>query len=104
MAVHAKGKISFTDDAGTYTMIKDITDKYTGTGHAASFDQLDQGYINQMLKAIVGFNIEVESIESVFKLSQNKSEQDQQNIIRELEKSNEHNALVIATAMKNRLS
>ncbi|MEI9934126.1 MAG: hypothetical protein WDM71_04600 [Ferruginibacter sp.] len=37
-----------------------------------------------MMKAIIGFSIEVESIENVYKLSQNRDSASQQNIIDEL--------------------
>ncbi len=64
MAVHARGRIKFTDDAGTYEAIKAITNKYEGTESAAAFDRMPREYVMKMLKAIVGFTIEVEIIEN----------------------------------------
>ena len=58
LAVHAKGKIKFTDEEGTYQAIKAITDKYEGTTSAASFDKMPKEYVMKMIKAIVGFSIE----------------------------------------------
>ena len=103
MAVHAKGKIIFTDEAGTYAAIKQITDKHVGTDSAAVFNNLSEEYINTMLKAIVGFRIEVESIKNVFKLSQNKDDEDRKNIVDQLEKKGQYGTEFIANEMKKRL-
>lgn len=103
MTVHAKGKISFTDEAGTRAAVKDITDKRIGTNNAASFDKLSDEYVNAMVKAIVGFTITVESMEAVFKLSQNRTPEDQLNIIKQLEERNNPEDLFIASQMKKSL-
>ena len=67
ITVHAKGKITFTDEEGTRNVVKAVSDKYEGTGTDGSFDNLPKEYIDHMVKAIVGFSIEVESIDNVFK-------------------------------------
>lgn len=103
MSVHAKGKISFTDEQGTRAAVKQITDTRIGLNTAASFDQLSEEYINRMLKAIVGFKIEVQNIEAVFALSQSKSPEDQKNIIDHLEKRNNEGDAFIAKKMKELL-
>jgi transcriptional regulator len=103
MSVHAKGKISFTDDKGTCEAIKSITNKYEGTETVAAFNNLSEEYIDRMLKAIVGFTIAIESMENVFKLSQNRSIPDQQNIIDQLMQRGDAQSIAIAQEMKNRL-
>ncbi|CAN5608172.1 FMN-binding negative transcriptional regulator [soil metagenome] len=100
MTVHAKGKITFTDDKGTYEAIKAVTNKYEGMATAAAFNAMSEAYVNQMLKAIVGFTIEVSSIGNVFKLSQNKSSSEKQNIIEELKKRGDENSVLIAEEMQ----
>ena len=104
MAVHAKGKIFFTDEAGTRAAIKQITDKYIGTDSPASFDKLAKDYVDAMLKAIVGFRIEVETIENVFKLSQNRNAAERKNIINHLEEKKDSGNNFIAEEMKKRLT
>ncbi|MES2891235.1 MAG: FMN-binding negative transcriptional regulator [Bacteroidota bacterium] len=99
MAVHAKGKISFTDDAGTLEAIRSITTKYEGTESAASFDRIPTDYINKMLKAIVGFSIEVENIDNVFKLSQNHGQANRQSITTHLKEQGDAHAVAIAQEM-----
>lgn len=104
MTVQVKGTINFTDEAGTYEAIKAVTNKYEGTKTAAAFNNMPTEYISQLLKAIIGFKIEVESIENVFKLSQNKSLDEQKNIIFQLKKRGDENSLKIAIEMENKIS
>jgi transcriptional regulator len=104
MTVHAKGRISFTNEEGTYNAVKAVSDKYEGKETAAAFDKLPAAYINSMVKAIVGFHIEVERIDNTFKLSQNRDEESKKNIIHELTKRGDGNSLAIAAEMESRLT
>jgi transcriptional regulator len=103
MAVHAKGIFTFLNEEGTYEIIRQITNKHIGHDSPASFTNLPEAYISNMIKAIVGFRIEVESMEAVFKLSQNKHTEDQKTIIHKLEERNEPGSSFIASEMKKRL-
>jgi transcriptional regulator len=103
MVVHAKGKISFTDEQGTYEAVKAITNKYENSESPSSFDKLPHEYIDSMVKAIVGFTIEVENFDNTFKLSQNRDEASQRNIIEQLRKRLDRNSLAIADEMEKRL-
>ncbi len=103
MTVHAKGNIVFTDDAGTYAAIKAVTNKYEGTATAAAFHAMSKEYIDQMLKAIIGFTIEVEKLDNVFKLSQNKTHAEQINIIEQLKKTADGNSIDVAHEMEKRI-
>lgn len=103
MTVHAKGKITFMDEEGTRNAVKAVSDKYAGTTSESAFDNLPKEYINHMVKAILGFTIEVETFENVFKLSQNRDEASQKNIIEQLKKRGDANSAAIALEMENRL-
>jgi transcriptional regulator len=103
MTVHAKGKITFSDEDGTYNAVKKITNKYEGIESIAAFDKLPKEYIEQMVKAIVGFSIEVESIENVFKLSQNQDEPSKNNIIKHLQERGDEQSQKIAEEIQKRL-
>lgn len=102
LAVHAKGKIKFTDDEGTYQVIKAITTTYEGTASAASFDQLPKDYVMKMIKAIAGFTIEVESLDNVFKLSQNHQAENKHRIIEHLNTREDEQSAAIAKEMEKR--
>jgi len=103
MTVHAKGKISFMDEEGTRNAVKALSDKYVGTSSQSAFDNLPKEYIDHMVKAITGFTIEVESVENTFKLSQNRDEASQRNIIEQLIKRGDDHSRRIAKEMIKRL-
>ena len=103
MSVHIKGKIIFSDEEGTMAAIKNITDKYIGTNNEASFDKIDKSYIDENIKAIVGFKIEVVEMYATFKLSQNKTIVEQENIIKNLEERNNFGDAFIAQKMRQNL-
>ncbi len=100
ITVHAKGKITFTDDEGTYQAVKSITEKHIQPNTDAAFSNIPQSYIDAMVKAIVGFSIEVTALDAVFKLSQNQSALDRQNIIGKLIERNEDGDVFIAREMQ----
>ncbi len=104
MTVHAKGKIKFKDEAGTVAAVKAITDKYEGQNRPSSFQNISQEYVDKMVKAIVGFSIEVESLENTFKLSQNRDEKSKRNIIEQLMKRGDDNSKAIAREIISRLT
>jgi len=103
MTVHAKGTMRFMNEVETRDAVKAVSDKFEGTQSAGAFDKLPQEYIDHMMKAIVGFTIEVESIDNVFKLSQNRDEASQKNIIEQLRKRGDDHSVMIADEMDRRL-
>lgn len=96
MTVHARGKIRFTGEEGAYEAVKAITNKYEGTETVAAFNKLPKEYIASMVKAIIGFSIEVDSFENVFKLSQNKDADSRKSIIEHLQQRGDANSIAIA--------
>ncbi len=103
MTVHAKGKIIFTDEKGTLKAVKAVSDRFEGTTSEGAYDNLSKEYIDRMVKAIVGFTIEVEKLDNVFKLSQNRDIPSQQNIIQKLKERGDDNSRMIAEEIENRL-
>jgi transcriptional regulator len=104
MAVHAKGRLTFGDEAQTKKIVEEITNKYEKPGSEAAFDKLTNEYIDRLVKAIVAFTINVESIDNVFKLSQNHNEATRQSIINNLKKADGENEKAIAAEMQERLN
>ena len=104
MDAQAHGRLKFTDDAGTLKIVENITKKYEGLDSEASFSKMSEEYIQRNIKAINGFNIEVERLDVVFKLGQNESPQTQKQIIEHLKKTNHNNSIQIAMQMEKRLN
>ncbi len=103
ISVHAKGKLSFGDESGTHAALEAVTNKYEESGSPAAFKNIPETYIKKLINAIVGFTIEVESVDNVFKLSQNRNTAEQKNIIKKLEERGDYNSVTIAAEMKERL-
>ncbi|MFT3981539.1 MAG: FMN-binding negative transcriptional regulator [Ferruginibacter sp.] len=104
LSVHAKGIIHLLDEAGTRKAVEEVTNRHIGKGTPASFENISEEYIAAMVKAIVGFKIEVVALQNVFKLSQNRTADDQQSIIRHLEERAKPGDIFIAAKMKERQS
>ncbi len=104
ISVHAKGKISFTDDAGTFQAIKYITEKYEGKETAAAFDKLPEEYVQRLIGAIVGIEIEVTQLDNVFKLSQNHTEEDRKSIAQHLNDRKDEASKKIAMEILSRFT
>ncbi|HXS58379.1 MAG TPA: FMN-binding negative transcriptional regulator [Hanamia sp.] len=100
MDVHAIGIIRLTGEEETKKIIEDLTNKYEGPESEAAFSKLPEEYVNRLVKAIAGFHIEVESVENVFKLSQNHDEVTRKQIIENLRKTGDYFAAEIAREME----
>lgn len=103
MTVHAKGKISFNDEAQTKKIVEALTNKYEKPDSPAAFDKLPGEYVDRLVKAIVAFTIEVESIDNVFKLSQNHEPETRKSIIENLRNGSDDEK-AIAAEMEQRIN
>lgn len=103
MSVHAKGNIAFQSDEFLISLMKKLTLRFENNNTASPtiFDNLPKEFLQKMLPAIVGFEIKVEALENVFKLSQNRDEKSYDNIIAKLEEQGGSGTLV-AEEMKKR--
>lgn len=103
MSVHAKGTIRFGDADDLVAILKRLTLFYENNNAASTtvFDNLPSEYTGRLMKAIVAFEIEITSIDNVFKLSQNRNEKSYQNIIEKL-KTQGSDGDFIAEEMKKR--
>lgn len=103
MSVHARGKIRFLDEAGLVDALKKLTLYYENNNSHSStvFDNLPEDYTSKLMKSIVAFEIEVNSIENVFKLSQNRDKESYHYIMDKLSAQDE-DGKQIAEEMKKR--
>lgn len=97
-SVHAAGILRFQDADFLYRLLTRLTETFEGPGSSSLVQHMDPAYVQQMMKAIVAFEIEVVSIGHVFKLSQNRDKQSRENIISRLNEM-EGDSREIAQAM-----
>lgn len=82
-SVHARGTLTFLNEDGLKDALRKLSlhyEKYN-TQSETTFDNLPEEYTTRLVKAIIGFEIEVTSLEHVFKLSQNRDEKSYHHII-----------------------
>ena len=103
MSVHVKGIMRFLG----YNELVDVLRKTSlhfekGDVHSTTaFDNLPPEYVEKLMKAIVAFEVEVHSIENVFKLSQNRDEESYGSIINHLRDA-DADGKTIASEMEKR--
>jgi transcriptional regulator len=102
MSVHAKGTIRFGNKEDLIAILKRLTLHYENNNTASTtvFDNLTSEYTEPLLKAIVSFEVEVVSIDNVFKLSQNRNERSFQNIMDKLNEQGSDGKFIAAEMKK----
>jgi transcriptional regulator len=102
MAVHMRGRLTFLPEEELLGILRDLKDLYE-VEPSAKFEHLPADYLARLVPAIEGFEIRVEGLEAVFKLSQNRSERDFDQTLEQLRLRGGESALV-ADEMESRRS
>jgi transcriptional regulator len=88
--VHVYGIANVVEEATVLRkIVTDTTAKYESRRQAPWKITLPDTAMDAMLKAIVGFTIEITRIEAKFKLAQNRSQADQDGMLRDLQASSD---------------
>jgi len=93
-AVHIYGRCTLFDDT---EVLRDLVDALTSRYESELPTQWNPEYSSGMLKAIVGIEIAMNEVQCQYKLNQNRSTQDQQHVINQLESNGSHQ---LAKAMR----
>ena len=103
MSVHARGTLTLLGHSELLNVLKRTTNHFENNPHSgANFEDLPEEYVSRMAQAIVAFEIKVEQMENVFKLSQNRDEESYDNIMEKLEKQDESGKYIAAEMEKRR--
>ncbi|QIH39614.1 FMN-binding negative transcriptional regulator [Flavobacterium sp. Sr18] len=101
IAVHVYGKIKIIEGEAVIESLKKLVDKYEqNSKNPVRIADLSKKTMMQT-RGIVAFEIEITEIQATRKLSQNRDEKNHQNIISELEKTEDFQAIAVANEMKN---
>jgi transcriptional regulator len=76
VVVHARGRVRMLDAEGLVQVLVASAETFDGAGWRPSFGAAWPDVPQQMLDAIAGFEIRVESLEGKWKLSQNRTPED----------------------------
>lgn len=84
VAVHAYGQARLiTEEAAAFDLLEKQMQTFEKQ-YLEQWNRLPQDYKNAMVKGITAFEMEVEKLESKWKLSQNKPEKDRENVMAHL--------------------
>jgi transcriptional regulator len=99
-AVHLYGSAKvFSSPEALLGILHDLINTFE-PAYAAQWASFDEAYRERMLKQIVGFEIEVTKMEAKFKLNQNRTREDQENVVASLEKAEDTAVSGVARLMK----
>lgn len=104
ISVHAYGRTRLVDDTAKVFDLLEATIEYYEAEYKQQWQRLPDDYKLKMSKGIVAFEIEVTDLQAKKKLSQNKTEAEQERIIRSLSASDHTHERDIAGYMKKNLA
>lgn len=100
MSVHVTGRAEILEGEKLWESVRRLTDKYEkGEKTPVSLDSLPPSVQKQM-NGLVGFEIRISKMECAFKLSQNRSEKDLRNIIKQLNLRDDISSKLMAEVMQ----
>ncbi|MGB0670608.1 MAG: FMN-binding negative transcriptional regulator [Rhodospirillales bacterium] len=100
MAVHVSGPVALLDaEDARASMVHFVSTFETGPG-AWRLDEVPGERLDAMLKAIVAFEMKIETLEAKAKLSQNKTEADRAGVMAGLRETGDGEAHALADAMQ----
>jgi transcriptional regulator len=100
IAVHVYGTIKIIAGEKLLSVLKKLVDKYEkSSAHPVSIEHMSEKFLQKEINGIVGFEIEIDEIQSAYKLSQNRDSKNHENIVKELEKKGDPGSLAIAELM-----
>jgi len=103
MSVHVKGIVRFVKSVELEDILRKTSLYFEGRNEQSTtvFDNLPLAFKQRALELIVGFEVEINEIDTVFKLSQDRDAESYQNIIMKLKEQDE-SGRVIADEMEKR--
>lgn len=101
IAVHAYGRAQLvSEEKAAFELLEKQMQSFEGE-YLIQWNRLPQEYKNGLLKGVVAFEIPVDKLESKWKLNQNKTQQDRENVMVHLSNSEDGNARAISEHMKS---
>lgn len=101
ISVHCYGHGKILDGENEKLNVIEKSINFFDDSYKAQWDGLNEQYKIGQLKGIVAFEIEIDNVQAKKKLSQNKTENERNNIIHSFEQSEDSNEKIIAEYMKN---
>lgn len=103
IAVHVYGNLEIIEGEALKNQLDLLVKKFeAGSEKPARLEEISKDYLENEMRGIVGFQIEITDIQAASKLSQNKDDKNYNAIINGLEKKRDQNSSLIAKEMKKK--
>ena len=100
VSVHAYGRPELvTEHDEVYALLSRLVKRHEGATEYR-MERLPQDFVEKEMKGVVAFKVDVTRLEAAYKLSQNRNDEDYQNIIIELERRGDDLSAGVAEAMR----
>lgn len=99
MMIHVYGNVRLVQEGELSAFLSRLVHAHEANT-SYSLEGLPQEFVDKEMKGVVGFAVEVTRIDAGYKLSQNRNDEDHENIVRELEKRGDADSGKIAKAMR----
>jgi transcriptional regulator len=102
VAVHVYGKIRIVSEQELWQSLKELVDKYEKFSEKpVAIETMSEKMVENQMRAIVGFEIEITDIQAKYKLSQNRNAEDYKNVVNHLQNSTDQITQQVGEMMKN---
>ncbi len=101
MMIHVYGNARLLQDDELYAFLSRLVQHHEANT-PYRLESLPQDFVQQQMKGVVGFAIDVARIDAGYKLSQTRNDEDHENITRELNKREDQDSKKVAKAMREK--
>jgi len=101
MMVHVYGRVRLLQEEELFAFLSRLVHAHEANT-SYSLEGLPQDFVQKEIKGVVGFAIDVTRIDAGYKLSQNRNDEDHENIVRELDKRGDIDSSNVASAMREK--
>ena len=99
MMVHIYGRVQAVEGEELHLLLSQLVGSHEA-GTSYRLENLPEDFVQKEMKGVFGFALNVTRIDAGYKLSQNRDDEDHENIIRELEKRGDENSKEVAKGMQ----
>lgn len=101
MMIHVYGKVRLLPDEAVYELLSRLVGRHE-MNSTYRLEGLPPDFVQKEIKGVVGFAIDVTRIDAGYKLSQNRNDEDHENIVQELDKRGDLDSAQVASAMREK--
>lgn len=101
MMVHVYGKVRLLQGEELFGLLSRLVRNHEASSQYR-LESLPQDFVQKEIKGVVGFAIDVTGVDAGYKLSQNRNDEDHENIVQELDKRGDVDSAKVAGAMREK--